>query len=78
MAAVLVENKKAQLVVTAHDTDLIDLGVFMPALYRKMGVPYCVIKGKTTGRHAPLLPSCKLTQKTRVLWLSYWKLLGPI
>ncbi|KAK7795739.1 hypothetical protein U0070_021212, partial [Myodes glareolus] len=67
MAAVLVENKKAQLVVTAHDTDLIDLGVFMPVLYRKMGVPYCVIKGKTTGRHAPLLPSCKLTQKTRLL-----------
>nr|XP_054103206.1 60S ribosomal protein L7a-like [Callithrix jacchus] len=42
----LVENKKAQLVVTAHDVDPIELVVFLPALRRKMGVPYCIIKGK--------------------------------
>ncbi|XP_054076949.1 60S ribosomal protein L7a [Rissa tridactyla] len=42
----LVENKKAQLVVIAHDVDPIELVVFLPALCRKMGVPYCVIKGK--------------------------------
>ncbi|XP_064239537.1 large ribosomal subunit protein eL8-like [Aotus nancymaae] len=43
----LVEKKKAQLVVIAHDTDPIELVVFLPALCRKMGVPYCIIKGKT-------------------------------
>ncbi|KAH0519003.1 60S ribosomal protein L7a [Microtus ochrogaster] len=34
----LVENKKAQLVVIAHDVDPIELVVFLPALCRKMGV----------------------------------------
>ncbi|KAK2086818.1 hypothetical protein P7K49_032725 [Saguinus oedipus] len=42
----LVENKKAQLVVTAHHVDPIELAVFLPALCCKMGVPYCVIQGK--------------------------------
>uniref|UniRef100_A0A2K5D6V3 60S ribosomal protein L7a n=1 Tax=Aotus nancymaae TaxID=37293 RepID=A0A2K5D6V3_AOTNA len=42
----LVENKKAQLVVIAHDVDTIELVVFLLALCRKMGVPYCIIKGK--------------------------------
>uniref|UniRef100_A0A2K6G5T0 60S ribosomal protein L7a n=1 Tax=Propithecus coquereli TaxID=379532 RepID=A0A2K6G5T0_PROCO len=37
----LVENKKAQLVVIAHD-----LVVFLPVLCWKMGVPYCIMKGK--------------------------------
>jgi large subunit ribosomal protein L7Ae len=41
-----VENKKAQLVVTARDVDPSELVVFLPALCRKMGVPYCIIKGK--------------------------------
>uniref|UniRef100_A0A8C5KCV6 60S ribosomal protein L7a n=1 Tax=Jaculus jaculus TaxID=51337 RepID=A0A8C5KCV6_JACJA len=41
-----VENKKAQLVVIAHDADPFELAVFLPALCRKMGVPYCIIKGK--------------------------------
>lgn len=42
----LVEQKKAQLVVIAHDVDPLELVLFMPALCRKMGVPYCIIKGK--------------------------------
>uniref|UniRef100_A0A2K6FU95 60S ribosomal protein L7a n=1 Tax=Propithecus coquereli TaxID=379532 RepID=A0A2K6FU95_PROCO len=42
----LVENKKAQLVVIAHDVDPIELVVFLPALCRKMGVPHCINKGK--------------------------------
>ncbi|XP_028830695.1 large ribosomal subunit protein eL8 [Denticeps clupeoides] len=42
----LVESKKAQLVVIAHDVDPIELVVFLPALCRKMGVPYCIVKGK--------------------------------
>eukprot|EP00004_Rigifila_ramosa_P004725 TRINITY_DN15204_c0_g1_i1.p1 TRINITY_DN15204_c0_g1~~TRINITY_DN15204_c0_g1_i1.p1 ORF type:complete len:271 (-),score=77.35 TRINITY_DN15204_c0_g1_i1:39-851(-) len=42
----LVENKKAQLVVIAHDVDPIELVVWLPALCRKMDVPYCIVKGK--------------------------------
>ncbi|XP_037668124.1 60S ribosomal protein L7a-like [Choloepus didactylus] len=42
----LVENKKAQLVMMAHDVDPIELAVLLPALYHKMEVPYCIIKGK--------------------------------
>ncbi|XP_046542745.1 60S ribosomal protein L7a-like isoform X1 [Haliotis rubra] len=42
----LIESKKAQLVVIAHDVDPIELVLFMPALCRKMGVPYCIVKGK--------------------------------
>lgn len=42
----LVEAKKASLVVIAHDVDPIELVVFLPALCRKMGVPYVIVKGK--------------------------------
>jgi len=42
----LVEQKKAQLVVIAHDVDPIEIVIFLPALCRKMGVPYCIVKGK--------------------------------
>jgi large subunit ribosomal protein L7Ae len=42
----LVEAKKAQLVVIADDVDPIELVVFLPALCRKMGVPYVIVKGK--------------------------------
>ena len=42
----LVEAKKAAIVLIAHDVDPIELVVFLPALCRKMGVPYAIIKGK--------------------------------
>jgi len=42
----LVEQKKAQLVVIAHDVDPIELVMHLPALCRKMNVPYCILKGK--------------------------------
>ncbi|ODV94837.1 hypothetical protein PACTADRAFT_69880 [Pachysolen tannophilus NRRL Y-2460] len=42
----LIENKKAKLVLIANDVDPIELVVFLPALCRKMGVPYAIIKGK--------------------------------
>lgn len=42
----LVENKKAKLVLIANDVDPIELVIFLPALCRKMGVPYAIIKGK--------------------------------
>ena len=76
----LVEQKKAQLVIIAHDVDpievcvfssiltspiispspsplsplLFQIVVFLPALCRKMGVPYCIIKGKA--RYYPYPP----------------------
>jgi large subunit ribosomal protein L7Ae len=43
----LIENKKAQLVLIAHDVEPIELVVWMPALCRKMGVPYAIVKGKS-------------------------------
>ncbi|KZV76632.1 ribosomal protein L4 [Peniophora sp. CONT] len=42
----LIEAKKAALVIIAHDVDPIELVVFLPALCRKMGVPYVIVKGK--------------------------------
>lgn len=42
----LIENKKASLVLIAHDVDPIELVVYLPALCRKMGVPYAIVKGK--------------------------------
>jgi large subunit ribosomal protein L7Ae len=42
----LVETGKAQLVVIAHDVDPIELVVWLPALCKKMGVPYVIVKGK--------------------------------
>ncbi|KAJ8585498.1 L30e-like protein [Rhizopogon salebrosus TDB-379] len=42
----LIEAKKASLVIIAHDVDPIELVVFLPALCRKMGVPYVIVKGK--------------------------------
>jgi len=42
----LIEAKKAALVVIAHDVTPIELVIFLPALCRKMGVPYVIVKGK--------------------------------
>jgi large subunit ribosomal protein L7Ae len=42
----LVEQKKAQLVVIAHDVDPIEIVIYLPALCKKMGIPYCIVKGK--------------------------------
>jgi len=42
----LVESKKASLVVIANDIDPIEIVLWLPALCRKMGVPYAIVKGK--------------------------------
>jgi len=42
----LIEKKKAKLVVIAHDVDPIELVVWLPALCRKMDIPYVIVKGK--------------------------------
>jgi len=42
----LVESKEAGLVIIAHDVDPIELVVWLPALCRKMDIPYAIVKGK--------------------------------
>lgn len=44
--ATLVEQKKATMVMIAHDVDPIELVIWLPALCRKMDVPFCIVKGK--------------------------------
>lgn len=43
----LIEQKKAKLVIIAHDVDPIELVVWVPALCRKMNIPFCIVKGKS-------------------------------
>ena len=40
----LIESGKAQMVVIAHDVDPLELVVWLPALCKKMGVPYAIVK----------------------------------
>jgi len=47
----LVEQKKAALVIIAHDVDPIELVLYLPTLCKKMGVPYCIVKGKARLGH---------------------------
>jgi len=42
----LIESKKAKLVAIAHDIQPVELVLWLPALCRKMDVPYCIVKGK--------------------------------
>jgi len=47
----LIEAAKTKLVVIAHDVDPIELVVWLPALCRKMNVPYVIVKGKARLGH---------------------------
>jgi large subunit ribosomal protein L7Ae len=40
----LIESGKAQMVLIAHDVDPLELVVWLPALCKKMGVPYAIVK----------------------------------
>merc|ERR1712188_58272 len=42
----LVEEKKAKLVVIAHDVDPIEVIVWLPSLCKARGIPYCIVKSK--------------------------------
>ena len=44
----LVESKKASLVVIAHDVDPIEMVVWLPALCKRMDVPYVIVKVKSS------------------------------
>jgi len=43
----LVEAKKAKLVIIAHDVTPVEIVVWLPALCRKLDVPYCIVKSKS-------------------------------
>jgi len=47
----LIESGKAKLVVIAHDVEPIELVVWLPALCRKMNVPFVIVKGKSRLGH---------------------------
>jgi large subunit ribosomal protein L7Ae len=42
----LIETKKAKMIAIAHDVNPIELVVWLPALCRKMDIPFCIVKGK--------------------------------
>lgn len=42
----LIEERKAKIVVIASDVDPIELVIWLPALCRKMDIPYCFARGK--------------------------------
>jgi large subunit ribosomal protein L7Ae len=62
----LIEQKKAKLVLIAHDVNPIELVVWLPALCRKMDVPFAIIKGK--GRLGTLTnqKNCAVVALTKV------------
>jgi len=42
----LIEGRVAKLVLIAHDVDPLELVLWLPALCKKKGVPYLIVKGK--------------------------------
>jgi large subunit ribosomal protein L7Ae len=40
-----IEKKRASLVVIAADVDPIEIVLHLPTLCRKMGIPYCIVRG---------------------------------
>jgi large subunit ribosomal protein L7Ae len=55
----LIEQKKARFVAIASDVDPIELVVWLPALCRKMGIPYAIVNNK--GRLGALVHQKKAT-----------------
>jgi len=43
----MVESKRAKLVCIASDVDPIELVLWLPALCRRMGVPFCIVKNRS-------------------------------
>merc|ERR1712189_37058 len=61
-----VEKKKAQLLVIAHDVDPIEIVLFLPTLCRRMGIPYCIVKGKSRLGRLVGLKNCSCVALTNV------------
>lgn len=43
----LIEQKKAKMVIIAHDVNPIELVIWLPALCRKMDIPFAIVKGRS-------------------------------
>lgn len=54
----LVEQRTASLVVIAHDVDPIELVVWLPALCRRMDVPYVIVKVRVLTNIIACLQHC--------------------
>merc|ERR1712174_177985 len=61
-----VEKKRAQLVVIAHDVDPVEVVLFLPTLCRRMGIPYCIVKGKSRLGRLVGLKNCSCVAITQV------------
>merc|ERR1712136_721564 len=59
-------KKKAQFVMIAHDVDPIELVMHLPALCRKMGVPYCIVKGKARIGRVVRMKTCAALALTNI------------
>jgi large subunit ribosomal protein L7Ae len=62
----LVEEKRARLVIIAHDVDPLELVVWLPALCRKMDVPYVIVKGKARLGHFVHQKTCAALAVTEI------------
>jgi len=62
----LVEEKRARLVIIAHDVDPIELVVWLPALCRKMDVPYVIVKGRARLGHFVYKKQCAVLAVTDI------------
>lgn len=62
----LVEEKRARLVIIAHDVDPIELVVWLPALCRKMDIPYMIVKGKARLGHFVYKKNCAVMAITDI------------
>ncbi|OAF64161.1 60S ribosomal protein L7a [Intoshia linei] len=63
----LIEKKKAKLVVISFDVDPIELVVYLPCLCRRMGVPYCIVKGKARLGKVVDMKNCAVVAFDKVL-----------
>ena len=70
----LIENKKATLVLIPNDVDPIELVIFLPALCRKMGVPYAIVKGKARLGVVVHKKVCDLYNLSFIVGWTYMKL----
>lgn len=62
----LIEDKKAKIVLIAHDVDPIELVIWLPALCRKMDVPFAIVKGKARLGTLTNQKKCSVVALTKV------------
>ena len=61
-----IETKKAQLVIIAHDVNPIELVIWLPALCRKLEIPYCIVKSKSRLGQVVGLSTCSTIALTDI------------